>query len=51
CTALVEHADGRMEIVEWAKLRGWSMLERGLDRSAQAAVPARPVMRPEAIPA
>jgi UDP-2,3-diacylglucosamine pyrophosphatase LpxH len=47
CTALVEHADGRMEIVECAKLRGWSMLERG----AQIAVPARPVMQPEAIPA
>lgn len=28
CTALVEHFDGRLEILEWAKLRGWSMLER-----------------------
>jgi UDP-2,3-diacylglucosamine pyrophosphatase LpxH len=28
CTALVEHPDGRLEILEWAKLRSWSMLER-----------------------
>ena len=28
CTALVEHHDGRLEILEWAKLRSWSMLER-----------------------
>ena len=31
CTALVEHADGRLEILEWPKLRG-----------ALAAAPARP---------
>ena len=30
CTALVEHFDGRLEILEWAKLRSWSMIERGL---------------------
>jgi UDP-2,3-diacylglucosamine pyrophosphatase LpxH len=30
CTALVEHVDGRLEIVEWAKLRSWSMIERRL---------------------
>jgi UDP-2,3-diacylglucosamine pyrophosphatase LpxH len=24
CTALVEHMDGRMEILEWAKLRSWT---------------------------
>jgi hypothetical protein len=29
CTALVEHFDGRLEILEWAKLRSWSMIERG----------------------
>jgi len=29
CTALVEHFDGTLEILEWAKLRGWSMLDRG----------------------
>lgn len=28
CTALVEHADGRLEILEWAKLRSWSMIDR-----------------------
>jgi UDP-2,3-diacylglucosamine pyrophosphatase LpxH len=28
CTALVEHHDGRFEILEWARLRDWSMLER-----------------------
>lgn len=26
CTALVEHPDGRFEILEWAKLRSWSMI-------------------------
>jgi UDP-2,3-diacylglucosamine pyrophosphatase LpxH len=28
CTALVEHLDGRLEILEWAKLRSWSVIER-----------------------
>ena len=28
CTALVEHFDGRLEILQWAKLRSWSMIER-----------------------
>jgi UDP-2,3-diacylglucosamine pyrophosphatase LpxH len=28
CTALVEHPDGRLEILEWAKLRSWSAIER-----------------------
>ena len=28
CTALVEHMDGRLEILEWAKLRAWSMIAR-----------------------
>jgi UDP-2,3-diacylglucosamine pyrophosphatase LpxH len=28
CTALVEHFDGRLEILEWAKLRSWSMISR-----------------------
>ena len=26
--ALVEHFDGRLEILEWAKLRSWSMIAR-----------------------
>jgi len=28
CTAVVEHFDGRLEILEWAKLRSWSMIAR-----------------------
>lgn len=28
CTALVENLDGSLEILEWAKLRSWSMLAR-----------------------
>jgi len=28
CTALVEHQDGRLELLEWAKLRSWSRLDR-----------------------
>ena len=28
CTALVEHVDGRLEILEWAKLRSWSVIDR-----------------------
>jgi len=28
CTALVEHMDGRLEILEWAKIRSWSMIDR-----------------------
>jgi UDP-2,3-diacylglucosamine pyrophosphatase LpxH len=46
CTALVEHFDGQMEIVEWAKVRGWSML----DRDAKAPM-ARPLVTPETVAA
>ena len=28
CTALVEHRDGRLEILHWAMLRSWSMIDR-----------------------
>jgi UDP-2,3-diacylglucosamine pyrophosphatase LpxH len=28
CTALVEHDDGRLEILEWARIRSWSALDR-----------------------
>jgi UDP-2,3-diacylglucosamine pyrophosphatase LpxH len=28
CTAVVEHPDGRLEILDWARLRGWSALDR-----------------------
>jgi hypothetical protein len=30
CTALVEHFDGRLEILEWAATRSFSMLTPGL---------------------
>ncbi|HKT54973.1 MAG TPA: UDP-2,3-diacylglucosamine diphosphatase, partial [Caulobacteraceae bacterium] len=38
CTAVVEHPDGRLEILEWAKHRSWSMIERL--RLAEAQAPA-----------
>jgi len=28
CTALVEHGDGRLEILNWATMRSWSMMDR-----------------------
>ena len=28
CTALAEHLDGRLEILEWATLRSWSAIDR-----------------------
>jgi UDP-2,3-diacylglucosamine pyrophosphatase LpxH len=28
CTALVEHPDGRLEILDWAARRSWSMIEQ-----------------------
>lgn len=28
CTAAVEHFDGRFEIIEWAQVRDWSLVER-----------------------
>ena len=41
CTALVEHSDGRLEILEWAKHRAWSVIDRrpaaDLDRAEPAA--------------
>jgi len=36
CTALVEHFDGQLEVLQWAKLRSWSMIER----TASTATPA-----------
>jgi UDP-2,3-diacylglucosamine pyrophosphatase LpxH len=35
CTALVEHFDGRLEILHWAAERSWSMVERA--RAAEGA--------------
>ncbi len=40
CTALVEHSDGRLEILEWAKLRSWSMIERSLPTPEPEPLPA-----------
>jgi UDP-2,3-diacylglucosamine pyrophosphatase LpxH len=40
CTALVEHFDGRLEILEWAKLRHWSVLDRSRERAAPEPVAA-----------
>ncbi len=39
CTALVEHFDGRLEILHWAQLQGWSMLDR--ETEARASDPVR----------
>lgn len=39
CTALVEHADGRLEILEWAKLRSWSVIDRAAPAPAAAPEP------------
>jgi len=37
CTALVEHHDGRLELIDWAALRGFSFADpRGLGVSAPA---------------
>ena len=33
CTALAEHMDGTLEILEWAKLRSWSAIDRVLPES------------------
>lgn len=41
CTALVEHMDGRLELLEWAKMRSWSMIERKSDRIARPALGGR----------
>jgi UDP-2,3-diacylglucosamine pyrophosphatase LpxH len=44
CTALAEHEDGRLEIIEWARDRSWSMIARsrtdgqGLDAVAGATI-------------
>ena len=48
CTAAVERHDGRIEIVHWAELRGWSMLDRreGARRPAASPVHGEPVASP-----
>jgi UDP-2,3-diacylglucosamine pyrophosphatase LpxH len=42
CSAAVEHFDGRFEILEWAKLRGWSALDRA-PKSTPADLVGAPV--------
>ncbi len=37
CTALVEHGDGRLEILEWARLRSWSMIRRAREEADDRA--------------
>jgi UDP-2,3-diacylglucosamine pyrophosphatase LpxH len=39
CTAAVEHPDGRLEIIAWAKIRAWSMLDRRRATTGRAAEP------------
>jgi UDP-2,3-diacylglucosamine pyrophosphatase LpxH len=39
CTALVEHPDGRLEILEWAKLRSWSAIDRARQETEPRAEP------------
>jgi predicted phosphodiesterase len=39
CTAAIEHADGSFEIIDWGRLRGWSMLARR-QTAAPVAEPA-----------
>ena len=43
CTALVEHMDGRLEILEWSKLRSWSVIDR-----ARALTLEPPIAEPAA---
>jgi UDP-2,3-diacylglucosamine pyrophosphatase LpxH len=49
CTALVEHPDGRLEILEWAALRSWSMVERARRADTIAATIEAPML--ETLPA
>lgn len=42
CTALVEHLDGRLEILHWAKMRSWSMVERARRQDAASAPSVEP---------
>ena len=44
CTALVEHHDGTLEILHWAKLRSWS----AIDRTIRLVEPVEPLPTPAA---
>ncbi len=39
CSALVEHEDGRLEIIRWAEVRGLSFLENDACESSSSATP------------
>ncbi len=43
CTALVEHPDGRFEILEWARIRSWSAIDRTMKTTNE-----RPALEPVA---
>lgn len=47
CSALVEHDDGRLEILEWAKLRSWSAIDRTI-RLVEPAHEIEPLAAPAA---
>jgi UDP-2,3-diacylglucosamine pyrophosphatase LpxH len=36
CTALCEHPDGRFEILDWGRMRSWSMIDRAAQQAAGA---------------
>lgn len=50
CTALVEHMDGRMEILEWAKLRSWSAVREARSRPEAQDPIASPALEPRPTP-
>ena len=43
CTAAVEHADGRIELIDWAKARRWSMLDRTVEPAPEPVWVERPL--------
>ena len=43
CTALVEHADGRLELIDWARRRGLSFLGTRPARTTTGTASSRPV--------
>lgn len=52
CSALVEHEDGRLEILEWAKLRSWSAIDRTIGALEPLSDPTlEPVLEPLRHPA
>jgi len=52
CTAMVEHADGRMEIIDWTKVRDVSMVEvyRGRGRRKDVGSDTEPEPAEETVP-